>query len=100
LNTASLVLQKALNVRWSATLDLTYSDGHEIGLPAIFGRDRVTTEEGLLGFSYRITPMLTANAAYARIRQPHLGPFIQVFHPTYNQVQAGLIFQYQRGLSQ
>jgi hypothetical protein len=99
LNTASLALQKALTAQWSATLDLTYSDGHAIGTPANLVRNRVTTEEGLLGFSCRITRQLTASTAYARIRQPHLGPLIQVFQPTYNQIQAGLTYQFEKAMS-
>jgi hypothetical protein len=100
LNTASLLLQKALNARWSANLNLMYSDGHAIATPANFVGDRVTTEEGSLGFSCRITRMLTASTSYARIRQPHLGPFIQAFQPNYNQIQVGLTYQYAKRLSQ
>jgi hypothetical protein len=99
LNTASLALQKALTVRWSATLDLTYSDGHAIGMPANLVGARVTSEQGLLGFSYRVTRNLAASTSYARIRQPHLGPFIQALQPNYNQIQAGLTYQFEKAFS-
>ena len=99
LNTASLAVQKSLNARWSANLDLTYSDGRAIGLPANVDGGRVTTEEGMLGFSCRLLRNLTASTAYARIRQPHLGPFIHVFQPNYNQIQAGLTYQFQKAFS-
>jgi hypothetical protein len=99
LTTASLALQKALSARWSATFDLTYSDGHAIGMPANVLGDRVTSGEGLLGFSCRVTRNLTASTAYARIRQPHLGPFIHVFQPNYNQIQAGLTYQFEKAFS-
>lgn len=99
LNTASLALQKALSAYWNASLDLTYSDGRAIGTPANLVGDRVTTEEGQLGVSCRITRQLTASTAYARIRQPHLGPLIQVFQPNYNQIQAGLTYQFEKVFS-
>jgi hypothetical protein len=99
LNTASLALQKTLTARWIATLDLTYSDGHAIGIPANLVGARVTSEQGLLGFSYRVTRNLTASTSYARIRQPHLGPFVQALQPNYNQIQAGLTYQFEKAFS-
>ena len=99
LNTASLELQKALSQRWDATFALTYSDGRGIAIPSNFN-NRVTTEEGRLGFLCRLSPAMTATMEYSRIRQPHLGPFIQVIRPDYNQVQIGLRYQFERALSQ
>jgi hypothetical protein len=99
LNSLSLQLEKALSSRWSATLDLVYSDGRAIGVPASLHDDRITTEEGLLGFVCRVTRNLTTNIQYGRIRQPHMGPFIQALQPNYNQFQVGLNYRFEKALS-
>ncbi|HLW53530.1 MAG TPA: hypothetical protein VKW06_11870 [Candidatus Angelobacter sp.] len=99
LNTASLELQKALSPHWAATLQLIFSDGRALGSPANLPENRITTEEGLLRFSYEIKRNLSASAQYARIREPHLGAFILVLHPDYNQVQVGLTYRFQKAFS-
>jgi hypothetical protein len=98
LNTASLELEKALSQRWIATLQLNYSDGRGIANPSSI-KSRVTSEEGGLGFRYRPSRSLTATMDYRRIRQPHLGPFIQVIRPGYNEIQIGLTYQFQKAFS-
>lgn len=99
LNTIHLQLQKTLNLRWSATLDLGYTDGRAIGIPASLREDRITTEEGLVGLLYQATAKVTANLQYGRIQQPHLGPFVQALHPNYNQIQVGLNYQFKKAFS-
>jgi hypothetical protein len=98
LNTASLELQKAISQLWNATLELIYSDGRGIAIPSNF-RNRVTTEEGRLGFLYRLSRNVNATMQYSRVRQPHVGPFTQVIRPDYNEIQIGLIYQFERVLS-
>lgn len=101
LNTASLELLRALGKRWTATLELSYSDGRTIGLPASAGdKSRVTTEEGLLGFMYRVTRDLSLTAKYGRIQQPNAGLFSVALQPNHNQVQAGLTYRFHKALSQ
>ena len=100
LNTASLELLRALNKRWTVTLDLSYSDGRTIGVPAKVGNSRITTEEGLIGFLYRVTRDLSLTAKYGRIQQPNAGLFSVALQPNHNQVQAGLTYRFQKALSQ
>jgi hypothetical protein len=77
---------------------LTYSDGRGIAIPSNF-KNRVTTEEGRLGFLYRLSHSVVATVEYSRIRQPHLGPLIQVIRPDYNEIQVGLTYQFQKAFS-
>lgn len=101
LNTAGLELVRALGPHWSATLQLIYSDGRAIEVPAnLSSSSRVTTKEGLLGFLYRLTRDVSLTAQYGRIQQPNAGPFSQTVLPDHNQVQAGLTYRFQKALSQ
>ncbi len=100
LTTASMELVRGLNKRWSATLELTYSDGRTIAFPSNVGISRVTTEEGLLGLLYRLTPDVALTAQYGRIRQPYTGQFSPTLQPDHNQVLAGLTYRFQKALSQ
>lgn len=100
LTTASMELVRGLNKHWSATLELTYSDGRTIDLPANAGNSRVTTEEGLVGLLYRLTRDFALTAQYGRIKQPYAGQFSQTLQPDHNQVQAGLTYRFQKALSQ
>jgi hypothetical protein len=100
LTTASMELVRGLNKHWSSTLELTYSDGRTIALPANAGNSRVTTEEGLVGLLYRLTRDVALTAQYGRIKQPNAGQFSQTLQPGHNQVQAGLTYRFQKALSQ
>jgi predicted porin len=93
-------LVRGLNKHWSATLELTYSDGRTIAFPSNAGNSRVTTEEGLVGLLYRFTRDVALTAQYGRIRQPYAGQFSQTLQPDHNQVQAGLTYRFQKALSQ
>ena len=98
LTSASMELVRELSKRWSATLDLTYSDGRTIAFPANAGNSRVTTEEGLIGFLYRLTRNAALTAQYGRIKQPYAGQFSQTLQPDHNQVQAGLTYRFQKAI--
>lgn len=100
LTTASMGMARELSKQWSATLELTYSDGRTIAFPANAGNSRVTTEEGLVGFLYRLTRDVALTAQYGRIRQPYAGQFSQTLQADHNQVQAGLTYRFQKALSQ
>lgn len=99
LNTAALQLQQALSLRWSTSVELLYSDGRAIAVPASFGDNRVTTEEGLIGFVYMLTRHMSLTAQYGRIRQPHAGPLVLAAQPGHNQVLAGFTYEFEKVLS-
>jgi hypothetical protein len=99
LNTASVELQKAMSERWSTSLEVIYSDGRGIAIPSNF-KNRVTTEQGTLGFLYRLSRNVATTMDYSRIRQPRLGPSIQAIRPDYNEIQIGLTLQFERAFSQ
>ena len=98
LTTASMEWARGLNKHWSTTLELTYSDGRTIAFPSNAGNSRVTTEEGLVGLLYRLTPDVAITAQYGRINQPYAGQFSQTIQPDHNQVQAGLTYRFQKAL--
>jgi len=100
LNTAALEMRKTMGAHWNATLQLVYSDGHLIGLPTHIESGRVTTEEGLIGLTRRLTPRVSVMGQYARIHQPHAGTLTQRIQAKYNRAQIGLTYQFQRALTQ
>lgn len=100
LNTARLELQRALGTRWTANINLSYSDGRIIAAPSNFVDDRITTEEGQIGTSCRITKNFSLTADYAHIQQPHTGAFTGNLKSRYNQVQVGFAYRFQKAIFQ
>lgn len=100
LHTASLEWQKAWGPRWSTTLELIYADGRSIAVPPNVSGGRITTEQGLLGFLYQLTPNVALTAQYARIQQPYAGPISKTVLPNHDQVQAGLTYRFQKVFAQ
>lgn len=99
MTTARIELEKALSARWTGTLQVSYSDGRIVAVPATFP-GRITTEEGAIGVLWRIARNLFTTAQYARIQQPHTGAFTGVLQNNHNQFQAGFTYQFNKAISQ
>jgi hypothetical protein len=97
---ARVELEKALSLRWTSTLQLSYSDGRIVAVPSNFPADRITTEEGAIGLQCRITRGLFTTAQYARIQQPHTGAFTHAIQNNHNQLQVGFTYQFNKVFSQ
>ncbi|SRR5579871_1010070 len=97
LNTASLELMRAFNSRWSVNCTLAYSDGRTIGVPSNLDAGKITTEQGLLGLSYRWTHNLSLTTQYGRIKQPHAGLFTSTLNPDHNEILAGVSYSFEKG---
>lgn len=100
LNTGTMELEKNIASHWKGTLQLVYSDGRLIGLPAKNASSRVTTGEGLLGLTRWLTPNVSVTGQYARIQQPRAGTLTARVPRSSNRAEVTLTYQFQKALTQ
>jgi hypothetical protein len=99
LNTGNFEIGRALTARWSMSFNLTYSDGRSLKVPAGFQGNRITTEQGTVGFSYRLSSNVTAATQYGRIEQPHAGLLTPVLNSSHNQILISLTYEFRKAFS-